>query len=123
MGEMQVISRPLSQSALDGGGLVGSVVVQDQVHVEVRGYGCIDPVEEAPELRGSVSAVAGADDLPRAHGQQWGRPLQGLDLGFIVDTQHQGPLGWIEVDPDDVADLLDEQGIGRKLERLGPMRL
>jgi len=62
-GEMQVIARPLGQPALDGGGLVSSVVVQDQVHVEVRGHGRIDLVEEAPELRGSVPAVAGADDL------------------------------------------------------------
>ena len=49
-GEVQVIARPPGQPALDGGGLVGGVVVQDKVHVEVRGYGRIDPVEEAPEL-------------------------------------------------------------------------
>ena len=72
---MEVIARPLSQPALDGGGLVGSVVVQDQVHVKVRGYGRIDPVEEAPELRGSVPAVAGADDLPSLHSRAANREV------------------------------------------------
>ena len=148
-GEVQVIARPPGQPALDGGGLVGGVVVQDKVHVEVRGYGRIDPVEEAPELRGPVPTVAGADDLsrlhveggeergrtmttvvmgpaldlPRAHGQQRGRPVEGLDLGLLVDTQDQSPLGWVEVEPHDVTDLLDEQRVRRKFERLGPMRL
>ena len=144
-----MIARPPGQPALDGGGLVGGVVVQDKVHVEVRGYGRIDPVEEAPELRGPVPTVAGADDLsrlhveggeergrtmttvvmgpaldlPRAHGQQRGRPVEGLDLGLLVDTQDQSPLGWVEVEPHDVTDLLDEQRVRRKFERLGPMRL
>ena len=28
----------------------------------------------------------------------------------IVDTQDQSPLGWVEVEPHDVTDLLDERG-------------
>ena len=50
-------------------------------------------------------------DLPRAHGQQRGRPVEGLDLGLLVDTQDQSPLGWVEVEPHDVTDLLDEQRV------------
>ena len=62
-----MIARPLGQPALDGEGLVGSGVVQDQVHFEVRGYGRVESVEEAPELPGPVPTVAGADDLPILH--------------------------------------------------------
>ena len=32
-------------------------------------------------------------------------------------------IGRIEIEADDVADLLDEKGIGGELEALGPMRL
>jgi hypothetical protein len=31
-----------------------------------------------------------------------------LDLGLLVDAEHDGAFGKIEIGPDDVADLLDE---------------
>lgn len=51
------------------------------------------------------------------------RPVQGLDLAFFVHAQHQGSLRRIQVHPDDVANLLDKQRIGREFESLSAMRL
>ena len=62
-------------------------------------------------------------DLPRAHGQQRGRPVEGLDLGLLVDTQDQSPLGWVEVEPTMSRTFSMNRGSRRKFERLGPMRL
>lgn len=46
--------------------------------------------------------------LARTHREQRLRPLQRLDLGLLVDTEHDGMVGWIHVEPYDVAHLLDE---------------
>src|SRR3546814_18819756 len=40
----------------------------------------------------------------------------GGDLALLVDEQGQGPVRRRQVQPDDVADLVDEQRIARKLE-------
>ena len=37
--------------------------------------------------------------------------VEGLDLGLLVHAEHQRPLGRVEVEPDDVADLVDEQRV------------
>ena len=60
--------------------------------------------------------------LAGAHGQQRLGSVERLDLRLLVDAKHQGPVGRIEVETDDVADLLHEQRIGRQLnvsERCG----
>ena len=46
--------------------------------------------------------------------------VEGLDLGLLVDAEHQGSVGRIEVKPDDVAHLLDEQRV-RELEGVDEM--
>jgi hypothetical protein len=33
-----------------------------------------------------------------------------LDLGLLIDAEHQGGFGRVQVEPDDVANLLDELG-------------
>ncbi len=45
------------QPLLDRLGLVGGVVVQDQVEFEVLGNGCVDDLQEAEELLVAVAAV------------------------------------------------------------------
>jgi hypothetical protein len=45
--------------------------------------------------------------------------LRARITGLLVDTQHDRPLGRIEVQADDVTNLLDEQRVGRELEALG----
>ena len=55
--------------------------------------------------------VSAAFDLAGSHGQQGLATVQCLDLGFFVDTQHHSFVGWIQVQPDDVAELLDEERV------------
>ena len=50
-------------------------------------------------------------------------PVQGLDLGLLVDADHHGLLRRVQIQPDDVADLRVQLGVGGELERLGPPRL
>ena len=45
--------------------------------------------------------------------------FEGLEMAFLIDTQHHGLIGRIEdKKPDHVAQLLDEEGMDRELERL-----
>ena len=37
-------------------------------------------------------------------------PVQRLDLRLLVHAQHQRPLRWVQVQPDDVTDLVDDLG-------------
>jgi hypothetical protein len=106
-------------------------------------------VRQALELAGAVSLVAFADHLAGsnvergeqrgravtlvivgaplglagAHRQQWLGAVERLDLALFVYAQHQRPVGRRQIELDDVAHLLDEQGIGRQLEGLAAMRL
>lgn len=52
-------------------------------------------------------AYAGARRRARA-GTPRLRAGEGLDLGFLVRTQHHRHLGRVEMQPDDVVDLLHE---------------
>ena len=61
--------------------------------------------------------------LAGPHGQERLGAVQRLDLALLVDAQHHGAIGRIEIEPDDVAHLLHEQRVGRKLEGLDPVRL
>ena len=57
------------------------------------------------------------------HRQAGLRPLQRLDLALFVDTEDQGLLGRIHVEPDDIGELLEEPRVGRQLERAQAVRL
>lgn len=123
---------------------MGRGVVDDDVDVEIIGNVLLDEVEEAPKFSGTVPRQTFANDLAGgdverrkqrggavplvivrvplglagAHGQQRLGPVQRLDLRLLVDAEHQGAVGRVEVETDDVSDLLDEQRIGRQLERV-----
>jgi len=56
--------------------------------------------------------VAATFDLSGAHGQQRCGAIQRLNLALLVHTQHQGAVGRVEVEADDVADFVDEAGRG-----------
>ena len=62
----------------------------------------------------------------RDAGAQWQErsgAVQGLHLAFLVHRQHDGAIRRTEIQPDDVAHLLDKLGIGRQFERVQAMRL
>ncbi len=95
--EVKRVSRVAQQPLVDGGCLVCRGVVEHD------------------------RAVLGAgllDDLAETHRQERLRPIQRLDAGLLVDAQDPGVFWRIHVEPDNVADLLDEHRIFRKFERV-----
>jgi len=139
----------LEQPPSDQGGLMRARVVEDEMPVQLCRNRCLNRVEELAEFTAALSLVELPDhltrfdvqggkqrggavasivvrapfDLPRAHRQQRSRPVQRLNLGFLIHAQHQRFIWWIHVQADDVSDLFDKERILGKLERFGPMRL
>jgi hypothetical protein len=62
-------------------------------------------------------------DLAWAHRHQGLRSVNRLNLALFIDAQNQRALGRRQVQPDDVAHLLDEQRIGEELEGFAAMGL
>src|SRR6476659_2252906 len=81
--------------------------------------------EAREQRRGAVALVIvrAPFDLPWTHRQQRLRAIESLYLALLIDADHQRLVGRIEIEPDDVAHLLDELWIGGELERLRTMRL
>src|SRR5260370_25780671 len=63
-----------------------------------------------------------AFDLSWAHGQNWLRTIQRLNLRFLVNTQEQRVIRGIHVESDYISNLIDEQRIPGKFESLAPVR-
>ena len=55
-------------------------------------------------------------EVVEAHGEDGLSSLKSLNLSFVIDREHDGVVGGIEVETDDVADLLDEEGVIGNLE-------
>ena len=53
------------QPALNGGGLMGAVVVEDQMDVEVLRHRPFDGIEELPEFNRAMASMAFSDHLTR----------------------------------------------------------
>ena len=64
-----------------------------------------------------------AAQLARVQGQQRLAAIQRLDLRLLIDAQDKGFVWRTQIEPDNVSDFLNEQRIGRQLERLRAMRL
>jgi hypothetical protein len=136
-GEVQYEARVRGQPALDRRRLVRAAVVQHEMHVELGGDLAVKGGQEPLELDRAVAAVQPADDLAggqieggveargagapvvvggalgRAgqHRQDRGGAIQRLDLGLLIDAQHDRALGRVQVEPDDVADLVEQQRV------------
>src|SRR6266508_1311418 len=115
---------------------MGAVVVQDEMNIQGVGHPGVDRVKELAELDGTVTLVELADDfaalrvegrkesgravacvvvipplgLAGPHRKQRLGAIQRLDLGFLVNAENQGLVGWVQIEPNDVANLLDEEG-------------
>jgi hypothetical protein len=114
-----VPARPRGEPGLDLGMLVGGVVVEDEVDLEVGRHGLPDRAQEAEELLvpvpraalrqdGAVEQVEGGEqrggamaevivghalDVAEAQRQQRLGTFERLDLAFLVETQDQRLVG------------------------------
>jgi hypothetical protein len=146
---MDLEARMAEQPAPDQLGLVGPVVVEDQVDVKLGGDLLFETVQEGLELGRTVTPVRLADHLAggdveggeerggagpavvvgsplgdaRCQGQDGLGAVEGLDLALLVDARDHRPVGRVEVETDDVADLLDELGVVGELEGLHAVEL
>src|SRR6266404_5227719 len=132
--EVQVKARMPLEPALYRRGLVGGIIVDDEMQVEIGQSPFVDGLEKAEELAMPVAGHALADDCAVEHveSRKQGRgavalvvmrhrpaaallhrqprlgAVERLDLAFFIDRQHQGLVGRIEVKADDILDLGDE---------------
>ena len=92
---------------------------------EVADHQARGHVQRGVEVGGAVTAVvvAGSLGAARQQRQHRGGAIEGLDLGLLVDAQHHRRVRRVQVQPDDVAHLVDELGVRRQLEAVGQMRL
>jgi hypothetical protein len=142
-------SRTFGEPVANQRRFVGAVVIHDHVHVEAAGHLRLDQIQEFAELRRAVSLMELGDhltgfrierrkqrrravpfvvvrptlDLPRLHRQQGLRPVEGLNLGLLVDAEHRRVRRRIHIESGDISHFVDEERIGRQLECFGPMRL
>jgi len=131
------------------GMLVDGVIVQDDVD-HLAGRNCaLDGVEEADEFLMAVALHAAAEDgavedvqrgeqgcravadiivghrtgLARLDRQSRLRPIERLDLAFLVDRQHDGMPRRVHIEADDVLELGDEVRVLRALVGADAVRL
>ncbi len=62
--------------------------------------------------------VTAALDLPRTHRRQRLGPVERLNRGLLVHAQHQGAVRRIQIQPHNIAYLLDEERIVGQLKGL-----
>jgi hypothetical protein len=147
--EVQMKAWALQEPSADHGRFMRPIVVEDEMHVQLRRDMGLNRVEELPKFSRPLSVMElpndaacldfqggeerrramativmrPALDLSRAHRQQRTCAIQGLNLRLFIDAQDKRCIRRMEIQADNIAHLLDEQRIGRQLERLGPMRL
>ena len=82
-------------------------------------------VEGREERGDAVPAVVAGSPLrpPRRHRPDGLGPIERLDLALLVGGEHQGSLGRMDIEPNDVADFLDELRIIGELEGFHPVWL
>jgi hypothetical protein len=81
---------------------------------------------EGGEQRGdAMPTVVVSAPLGQTRGQRQDRlgAVEGLDLGLLVHTKHERGCGRVQIEPDDVAHLLDQLGVVGELEVLNPVGL
>ena len=129
--------------------LVGPVVVEDDVQGQIGRERAVEAPQELQEFLMPMTAVALADDLAGQHVQRGEqrrcavtlvvvghraaaaglhrqarlRAVESLNLALLVDTQHDGLVRRVQVQPHDVGQLLGERRVGRQLEGLDAVGL
>src|ERR1700761_6050796 len=64
---MNMPARPLGQPISDQGGLMGGVVVPDQMHIEADRHVGLDFIEELAEFGSAMTRIALTDDFSRCN--------------------------------------------------------
>lgn len=147
--EVRMKSGPTSEPRTNLRMLVSAVVIHHDMNVEFGGHIGFDVPKESQKLLVSVSGFALADDAARSdveggeqrcravteivvrhafditepHGQDRLTTLQGLDLGFFINTQNEGIIRGIKIQTDDVSNLFDKERIGRQGKAPSAVRL
>lgn len=147
--EMRMEPGALSEPCANFGMFVCRVIIHHDVDVQVGGYVGFDMAKEGEELLVPVPGFALADDgarrdiegskecggsmseivmshafdITETHWQYRLAALESLDLSFLVHTQNKRVFGRIEIQTDDVAHFLDEEGIRRQGETTRPVWL
>src|SRR5882672_10475112 len=141
--------RALGQPVPDERRLVGAIVIEDEMNVQIGRDLGLDDIQKPAELHRAMSLVELADDtagfqvqsgkqgrgpvalrvvratlqLPRLHGQQRLSPVQRLNLALFVDTEYQRVIWRVDIQAGDVAYLFDQQRVRRQLECIRTVRL
>jgi len=87
-------------------GLVGDLAGSEVQCCEQVGDAVTDVVMGAPL------------DLARTHRQRRLCAVEGLDAGLLVDAEDDRMVGWVHVEPHDIADLLHKHRIFGQFERI-----
>src|SRR5450756_1468921 len=142
-------ARMLREPGGDACVLVGLVVVEDQMQVELGRELAIEGAQELEELLVAVAGQALADDAAiesaerreerggavalvvmgqrtgaaRLHGQARLSAIERLDLALLINAEHQRLLGRVQVEADHVGELFGEERVARELERPDTVRL
>ena len=137
------------QPGFHTGMLVGSIIVCDQMKIEFGRRLAVDFLQETNEFLMPMARHTIADYLAVEHAQgrkqrggavalvvvchgpaaaflHWQTrlsPVQGLDLTFLVDTQNQGLVGRIQIEPHNIDEFLQEMLVAAELEGFDQMRL
>jgi len=146
---MKMIARTLEEPAVDECGLMSGVIIEDQMHLEISWDGMIEKVEKLAEFLtavfgkaladdfaggdvqggkkggGAVAEIIGGASFELAGAQRQNRlgTAQRLDLALFIHAQHQRVDRWAQIQPHDVADLLDQLRVFGQDEALLAMRL
>ena len=82
-------------------------------------------VERGEQRSGAVANVIVGAPLghTRHHREHRLLAVERLDLAFLIHAQDERTVWRRQVEPNDVADLVDELRVGGQLEGLGPVRL
>src|ERR1700731_2914228 len=138
-----------SEPSFDFGMLVSRVVVSDQVEFKIGRNVSLEMLQKAQEFLMAMARLALGDnpavddvqgreecgsavaivvvrhslDIAESHRQHRLGALQGLYLALLVHAQDQRVVRRIKIKPNDVADLFDEERVGRELKALAAMWL
>ena len=148
-GEVELEAGVTNEPVANEGALMGTRVVEDDVHIEFGRHVGVDAAQKGAKLAGALSREGLRHDRARIHvqrrvqgrravafvvvrsplylarlqRQEGSSTIEGLNLGLHINAIDHGVRGRLQVQPHDIAHFVDQQRIGRQLESLCAMRL